>query len=179
MLAALSLDDLGIHHLPAVVEPRSGSGTRGKTRLTGVDQELARLPDETLANLSGLVDQAEEEVAGEGVEFLGELLERLAKIEEDTRRELRGIQKTRETARQVRKLLQELPRSAPGRRELLEGIERPLSRMDRWVEAAEILIPAYRDTRWKLMALRADYEDPGDAPVFDDPEQLDRYLAGS
>jgi hypothetical protein len=105
------------------------------------------------------------------------VIEHLAAIEEDTRAELRGIQKTRETARQVRKLLQELPKSAPGRRELLAGVERPLARMESWIEAAEVLLPAYRDTRWKLMALRADHEDPGNAPVFDDPDQLDRYLA--
>jgi hypothetical protein len=33
-----------------------------------------------------------------------------------------------------------------------------------------------RDMRWDLMALRAEYEDPGDAPVFDNPADLLRYL---
>jgi hypothetical protein len=34
----------------------------------------------------------------------------------------------------------------------------------------------FRDTRWRMIARRADLEDPGDAPVFDDPEALIAYL---
>jgi hypothetical protein len=33
-----------------------------------------------------------------------------------------------------------------------------------------------RDMRWNLIALRADYEDPGDAPVFDNSAELGRYI---
>jgi exonuclease VII large subunit len=33
-----------------------------------------------------------------------------------------------------------------------------------------------RDTRWRLMTRRAEFEDSGDAPVFDDPEKLVQYL---
>jgi hypothetical protein len=33
-----------------------------------------------------------------------------------------------------------------------------------------------RDLRWSLMALRAEKEDPGDAPVFDNPQDLLVYL---
>jgi hypothetical protein len=39
-------------------------------------------------------------------------------------------------------------------------------------ESAELL----RDFRWKAMAMRADLEGGGDAPVFDDPEELVAYL---
>jgi predicted RNase H-like HicB family nuclease len=149
------------------VEELPGANTQGSTL------------DEARKNLQEAVElvlEANRILAEEDLED-SEVIEHLAAIEEDTRAELRGIQKTRETARQVRKLLQELPKSAPGRRELLAGVERPLARMESWIEAAEVLLPAYRDTRWKLMALRADHEDPGNAPVFDDPDQLDRYLA--
>jgi hypothetical protein len=37
-------------------------------------------------------------------------------------------------------------------------------------------LEALRDTRWWLMAQRAEFGDQGDAPVFDDPEMLFKYL---
>jgi len=36
-----------------------------------------------------------------------------------------------------------------------------------------------RDLRWDLMALRAETEAPGDAPVFDNPQALLEYLKTS
>ena len=35
---------------------------------------------------------------------------------------------------------------------------------------------ALRDLRWHMMTLRAETEDTGDAPVFDNPEDLLDYL---
>jgi hypothetical protein len=178
MHIALSLDDLGIRQPPPLVESRDRSrGKRARGSHQAAHQDLARFARETVDNLERLVAQAEEELAAEGVEFLGALIERLAAIEEDTRAQWRAIRGSRETARQVRRLLEDLPESAPGRQGLLLGLEQPLARIEEWVQAAEVLLPAYRDARWKLMALRADHEDPGDAPVFDDPDQLAQYLA--
>lgn len=61
----------------------------------------------------------------------------------------------------------------------------PVSRSDRaqaittWERAIGVLSRAlgtFRDFHWELMALRAQTENPGDAPVFDDPEELLKYL---
>lgn len=176
MHTILSLDDLGIRQPPPLVESRGRSrGEKDRGSRQAAQQDLSRFARETVANLERLVTQAEQEVAAEGVD-LGALIERLAAIEEATRAQWREVRVSGETARQVRRLLQDLPESAPGRQALLLGLEQPLARIEEWVEAAEVLLPAYRDARWKLMALRADHEDPGEAPVFDDPEQLERYL---
>jgi hypothetical protein len=35
---------------------------------------------------------------------------------------------------------------------------------------------AIRDARWRLLAIQAQIEDEGSAPVFDDPNALERYL---
>jgi len=35
---------------------------------------------------------------------------------------------------------------------------------------------ALRDLRWDLIALRGEVEDPGDAPVFDNPRDMLIYL---
>jgi len=40
------------------------------------------------------------------------------------------------------------------------------------VRAAE----AIRDVRWRLLGLQARTDDEGDAPAFDDPDALERYL---
>ncbi|MFP3939023.1 MAG: hypothetical protein ACLF0P_01835 [Thermoanaerobaculia bacterium] len=128
------------------------------------------------AKLERLATQAEDEVATEGVEFLDGLIDRLAAIEEGTRAQWREMKKTRDKGCEIRKILQDLPESAAGRQLLLQSVEEPVARIEAWIEASEALLPAYRDARWKLMALRADHEDAGDAPVFEDPEQLEQYL---
>jgi hypothetical protein len=46
----------------------------------------------------------------------------------------------------------------------------------RLIEANTRALEALRDMRWKLLAFRAKHEDPGDAPVFSDPEALIQYL---
>ena len=173
MAIALSLDDFDIRTPPMLLEsPSPGPGDS-----TGAEEDFGRFANETLANLERLVARAEREVESQGVEILDGLIDHLATIEEETRTTWKGSQAARDTARRVRGELEELSATAPGRAELLKGVEEPLARIDRWIEAAESVLPAYRDTRWKLMALRADHEDPGDAPVFDDPEQLKKYLA--
>lgn len=47
---------------------------------------------------------------------------------------------------------------------------------DRHINTILSTLEALRDARWQLMALRADVEDPGDAPVFENPDELLRYL---
>jgi hypothetical protein len=53
---------------------------------------------------------------------------------------------------------------------------RLLSACDRFLKAIQSILETLRDLRWNLMALRAEVEDPGDAPVFDNPEDLLSYL---
>ena len=54
---------------------------------------------------------------------------------------------------------------------------RVIATLDRFVEVAKRHTELLRDARWRLMALRAKLEDPGDAPVFSDPDQLLKYLS--
>ena len=53
---------------------------------------------------------------------------------------------------------------------------RLLSACDRFLKAIQGILETLRDLRWSLMALRAEAEDPGDAPVFDNPQDLLDYL---
>jgi hypothetical protein len=54
-----------------------------------------------------------------------------------------------------------------------------LSASERFDKARLGILERHRDLRWNLMALRAEAEDPGDAPVFDNPQDLLGYLKTS
>jgi len=47
---------------------------------------------------------------------------------------------------------------------------------DRWLQAFTAILEVLRDLRWELIAFRAEAETPGDAPVFDDAQDLLGYL---
>jgi hypothetical protein len=51
-----------------------------------------------------------------------------------------------------------------------------VSACERFIKARQGILETLRNLRWSLMALRADAEDPGDAPVFDNPQDLLGYL---
>jgi prefoldin subunit 5 len=48
--------------------------------------------------------------------------------------------------------------------------------LERYIQALRGALEILRDLRWTLMALRAEVEGPGDAPVFDNPQDLLGYL---
>jgi hypothetical protein len=53
---------------------------------------------------------------------------------------------------------------------------RAIAVSDRYAKAITELFQMLRDARWRIMALRAQHEDPGDSPIFDDPQALLQYL---
>jgi exonuclease VII large subunit len=57
-----------------------------------------------------------------------------------------------------------------------EESARAISATEHYLQTLTETLELLRDTRWRLMAKRAEFEDSGDAPVFEDPEKLVRYL---
>lgn len=49
---------------------------------------------------------------------------------------------------------------------------------EEWLRATKAVLPAIRDARWQLMAIRAEKEDAGDVPTFEDADSLIAYLTG-
>jgi plasmid stabilization system protein ParE len=72
--------------------------------------------------------------------------------------------------RQAEKAREDVPSLPPRYRELALQIA------DKQIKVYSGILESLRDVRWQLMALRAKAEGPGDGPVFDDPEELERYL---
>jgi hypothetical protein len=54
---------------------------------------------------------------------------------------------------------------------------RAIAVWDRAIRVHSEMLATIRDLRFQLMAFRAELEDPGDAPVFDNPDSLFDYLA--
>jgi plasmid stabilization system protein ParE len=72
--------------------------------------------------------------------------------------------------RQAEKAREDVPSLPPRYRELALQIA------DKQIKVYSGILESLRDARWQLMALRAKAEGPGDGLVFDDPEELERYL---
>jgi hypothetical protein len=53
---------------------------------------------------------------------------------------------------------------------------RALAIVDRYITIVNESAETLRDLRWQAMARRASLEEHGDAPVFDDPKELLKYL---
>ena len=98
---------------------------------------------------------------------LDEVIDTLRSTEHDTKTELAPvINKMKAT----RKGTFSMHGATPGER------ARAIAAVDKYVAALNESLEMLRDFRWKIMTIRADQEDPGDAPVFDDPEKLTEYL---
>src|SRR3954468_3725310 len=116
-----------------------------------IEANLERLKDCSRKIFEGMERKV---AAGERPEDLDETIDSLLETEEEFKRELLPYV---DRARQQQ--------TAP-----------PGSLSSRWIEAILGGLRVLRDLRWDLMALRAETEPPGDAPVFDNPRALLEYL---
>jgi len=116
-----------------------------------IEANLERLKDCSRKIFEGMERKV---AAGERPEDLDETIDSLLETEEEFKRELLPYV---DRARQQQT-------AAPG------------SLSSRWIEAILGGLRVLRDLRWDLMALRAETEAPGDAPVFDNPQALLEYL---
>lgn len=100
---------------------------------------------------------------------LDEVVDTLRATEQGTRTALAPmIEKLKATGRETFSM----PGTTPAER------ARVIAAVDLYVAALNESLEMLRDFRWKILTIRADQEDPGDAPVFDDPEKLTEYLKG-
>jgi hypothetical protein len=111
---------------------------------------------------------AEEEISsGRPSPELDEHIEAIAKLEEDLRRQwLPQI----ELARNVKADTFRLPKIAAADK------AKQVNVLERFIKAILGVLETLQDLRWSLIALRAEADDPGDAPVFDNPQDLLAYL---
>lgn len=129
-----------------------------------IEENLGRLRE-----CSNAVQLTMEQKIAEGgsMEELDELIDSLLETEEEFRREFLPHV---EAARQQK--VRAFSRSDLGTADKALSV----SLSDRWIRAILGCLEVLRDLRWNLMAFRGEIEDPGDAPVFDNPQDLLSYL---
>jgi hypothetical protein len=99
--------------------------------------------------------------------LLDEHLDSVTRLEESLKREwLPQI----ELARSIKAGTFRLPMISPEQKSELVTV------LERFTQVFLAILRGFRDLRWNLMALRAEVEDPGDAPVFDNAQDLLGYL---
>ncbi|MEO6192402.1 MAG: hypothetical protein ABIS20_05290 [Thermoanaerobaculia bacterium] len=138
---------------------------RALSKATGdIEQGAARVKGASRV----VQEKAEEEIsAGNPSPDLDEHIESIFKMEEDLRRDwLPHI----ELARKVKAGTFQLPRIGSAEKARL------VNTLERFIKATLSVLETLRDLRWNLMTLRAEAEDPGEAPVFDNPQDLLVYL---
>lgn len=101
-----------------------------------------------------------------GVDF-DEAIDTLRSIEEEFKNDLAP---TINRVKATRKATFSMPGASSGER------ARGIAAVDHYIAALNESLEMLRDFRWKIMTIRADNESPGNAPVFDDPEELIKYL---
>ncbi|HEX4963678.1 MAG TPA: hypothetical protein VF173_22825 [Thermoanaerobaculia bacterium] len=147
----------------------------------GTEESIRKMLGE-FRRLLGDLEKGVEEVKGSARDFLQETereiscgrvpqdldvaVDWLSSQEEDRRKQLPALLE----------LVQKLQADTFSSRMAAADKARLLSACDRFITASRVIPQTLRDLRWSLMALRAEGEDPGDAPVFDNPQDLLDYL---
>ncbi|HSS53003.1 MAG TPA: hypothetical protein VLX28_29015, partial [Thermoanaerobaculia bacterium] len=96
-----------------------------------------------------------------------EVIDTLRSVEEDVKNDLTpAINRVKAT----RKSIFSMRSASPGEK------ARGIAAVDHYIAALNESLEMLRDFRWQIMTIRADNESPGDTPVFDDAEELIKYL---
>lgn len=137
----------------ASVEDIASRARRWKEHYDLIREGLARFE-------AGIKGRGDSEAVETAIEDLLRYEQRLKKVYEPTIRRVKAINKSLFSSSSM----------SPGER------ARVITVADRYSKVLTETIELLRDTRWRLMVKRAEFEDSGDAPVFNDPETLLLYL---
>lgn len=166
-MLALYLEQFGISAPPAIVMHAQEESRQWEIeRPAEVQSRPQQWSRETLGGVRKLLSDADA-----GTADLDKAIAELEALEAQIRR---LYTKTMNVKREGEIVLARLVRQQD--REAAQGIRGDINMSQQWLDAGEIVIPALRDARWQLMAIRAESEDPGDAPAFDNADDLISHL---
>lgn len=155
----------GVVRAPDIADPTSGGGPTPEGEL-----DFDRWARDTTAGVGRLVATAE---AGE-LDALEGAIEALEALEEELRKPFEQLRELRDLAGRIRGQARHAPSFIRGK--VLADARRLTDTADRLLGPLKSVLRSYRDGRWQLMALQAEEESPGDAPVFEDAESLIAHL---
>jgi|SRR4051794_10307442 hypothetical protein len=151
--------------------PRENSQVSAKDRwlaaMADVGARARRLQENTEKLRSGFRSLEEALLIDPGSVDLDEVVDMLLATE---KRVKSNLQQSVARLKSTRAGTFQLHSASPGER------SRVIATVDHYDKAFNEVLRFLRDARWRVMALRARNEDPGDAPVFSDPEELIQFL---
>jgi predicted RNase H-like nuclease (RuvC/YqgF family) len=159
-----ALRDFGQVEAPEAVDPARRALSRSREDVRVIETNLDRLKE---CGRTVLQTMERRVSAGDRPEDLDEYIDALQETEEEFRREFMPHV---ERDRRARAAAFSRPDLSPADKALAVNL------LDRRTRALLGGLQTLRDLRWSLMALRAGTEEPGDAPVFNDPQDLLGYL---
>lgn len=167
-MPALYLEQFGIESPPAVVWTAEEEALQHDAERPAEEElDLDRWVAETTGGLARLVAEAEESRQLDLDRAIGELEE----LESEAGIVQGKVAKIRREAPIWRRLSVQ-----KGLRDDARRMTFYANRAEHWLRSTEAVLPALRDARWQLMAIRAEREEPGDAPAFDDADSLIAHL---
>lgn len=170
MTLPLNLEQFGIDSpRSAILAVEAETLTAEASRPASREFDLERWVRNTLGGLKQLREAAEG-----GMKELGTAISSLEELEagvSEIRAKASSLKRRAETTRSLA-----VGRRGTGRRGVVQSLTEWVSRADRWLSAAGTLLPEIRDTRWAIMAIRAEREEAGDAPAFEDAKELIAFL---
>lgn len=167
-MPALYLEQFGIESPPAVVWTAEEEALQRDAERPAEEQfDLDRWVANTAGGLARLVAEAEESKQIDLDRAIGELEE----MESEARSVHGRVAKIRREAPIWRRLS-----ARKGLRDDVRKMTFYANSAEHWLRATKAVLPALRDARWQLMAIRAEREDPGDAPAFEDADSLIAHL---
>jgi len=163
------LNQYGLRNPSAVVRIPEASD-RSQTVAAEEDFDLHQWAKGVARGVDKLVAAAEH---GE-VEDIEKAIEHLEALEEEVRRPWEMLKSLLESEEVVHTLTVQAPAGIRG------SVERQVLELGNTLQdllsPIESVLRSYRDGRWNLMAIQAEKEPPGNAPVFDDADSLLSYL---
>jgi len=168
-MPAFYLEQFGISSPPAIVlEMEQGSLNYDADRSAEKEFDL----DEWVRNTTGGIAELLAKADAGGIELDRAIveLEQIGATILDTHRKAEALKKRVSEGR-----------SFAAKLSLTDEVRRMThhaNTVDHWCRATKAVQVSVRDARWQIMAIRAENEESGDAPAFDNAEDLISFLTG-
>jgi hypothetical protein len=171
MLHTHDVDSYGLHNPTTVVHELGDDAiSRDREQAAGEELDFEQWARENVERVDKLTADA-----GVGKVEPGPAIAHLEHLEAELRPVWQQVRRTAATARNLESQAMRMP--AAVRVKLMAQTATLLINVSKLLNLIGSVLRAYRDGRWELMAIQAENEPEGEAPVFDDAKSLLAFLS--